>query len=252
MKSPWSLPSPFARAAFVFAALAVTIGGGATAAGAATGTALTVTTTSLATSVQLHEFHATLQASGGTRPYHWSATGLGRGMTLSSSGVLSGAPSLPGSIPFVAKVTDATGASATQKLLLLIDYPPTLVMTTTKLPNPTEGQYYSAPIHATGGEPPYVWAVTDKVLPPGLGIDIPTGTVSGTPTKSGTWRFAITDNDNAGEVAIRYFTLVVKPGSAWSSTTIIALVIGIILLVLVVGFLVTALRRRGNTPTSRS
>jgi hypothetical protein len=66
-----------------------------------------------------------LTATGGTTTYTWSiATGtLPNGLSLSSGGVISGAPTSAGgptSITF--KVTDATSASATKILPITIGY----------------------------------------------------------------------------------------------------------------------------------
>jgi hypothetical protein len=52
-----------------------------------------------------------LSASGGTAPYTWSATGLPPGLTISSSGLISGTPSTAGSYSVTATARDATGAT---------------------------------------------------------------------------------------------------------------------------------------------
>ncbi|MBM7520090.1 ExeM/NucH family extracellular endonuclease [Nocardioides nitrophenolicus] len=64
------------------------------------GTANDITTTVDA------QVSATLTASGGEEPYSWSATGLPAGVTLSTSGVLSGSPTTEGSYSVTATVTD--------------------------------------------------------------------------------------------------------------------------------------------------
>ena len=68
----------------------------------------------------------TLSASGGTAPYAWAIIGgtLPSGITLSSSGVLSGSSTQTGSHSSTVQVTDATGGSATQSYTLVIDAPP--------------------------------------------------------------------------------------------------------------------------------
>ncbi|HEU5268540.1 MAG TPA: putative Ig domain-containing protein [Jatrophihabitans sp.] len=52
-----------------------------------------------------------LSASGGTSPYTWSATGLPPGLSISSSGLISGTPSTSGSYSVTATARDATGAT---------------------------------------------------------------------------------------------------------------------------------------------
>jgi hypothetical protein len=68
----------------------------------------------------------TLSASGGTAPYAWTIIGgtLPNGITLSSTGVLSGSSTQTGSHSLTVQVTDATGGSATQSYTLVIEAPP--------------------------------------------------------------------------------------------------------------------------------
>ena len=53
---------------------------------------------------------------------------------------------------------------------------------------------YSYQLNATGGKPPYTWAVTSGSLPPGLHL-ASTGAISGTPTSTGSWTFGIIVRD---------------------------------------------------------
>jgi hypothetical protein len=52
---------------------------------------------------------------GGVPPYNWSASGLPPGLTLSSSGVVSGTPSGAGSTNFTFTVTDSSGLARVVK-----------------------------------------------------------------------------------------------------------------------------------------
>jgi hypothetical protein len=53
---------------------------------------------------------------------------------------------------------------------------------------------YSYQLNATGGTPPYTWALTSGSLPPGLHL-ASTGAISGTPTAAGSWTFGIIVRD---------------------------------------------------------
>lgn len=67
-------------------------------------------------------------ATGGKAPYTWSALGgLPDGLSLSSSGILSGTPNakLPGTIPFALRVTDNAGTSVTGNFSIAVDASPT-------------------------------------------------------------------------------------------------------------------------------
>jgi phospholipase C len=58
--------------------------------------------------------------------------------------------------------------------------PPPLSVTTTSLPGATLGTAYSQTLKATGGIPPYTWAVTTGSLPAGVTLNSSTGLISGT------------------------------------------------------------------------
>ncbi|ROO86146.1 putative Ig domain-containing protein [Actinocorallia herbida] len=65
------------------------------------------------------------------------------------------------------------------------------------------GRPYRAEIHASGGTRPFDaplkdWTVASGTLPTGLTLDPATGTVSGTPTAPGTWRFSVGCTDSYG------------------------------------------------------
>jgi putative Ig domain-containing protein/ASPM-SPD-2-Hydin domain-containing protein len=68
-------------------------------------------------------FTTTFRATGGTEPYRWSAT-LPAGLTLRSSGLALGTPSVRGTSTFQVTVTDAAGATATGTFSLTVTDPP--------------------------------------------------------------------------------------------------------------------------------
>src|SRR6266404_5609073 len=81
---------------------------------------LQITTTSLPSGQTQTSYSATLQATGGTAPYTWTvASGaLPVGLTLSSSGAISGVPSAAGTSTFSVKLTDANQLTAQQSLTI--------------------------------------------------------------------------------------------------------------------------------------
>jgi uncharacterized protein (TIGR03437 family) len=141
-----------------------------------------------------------LQAVGGTPPYSWTATsGLPKGMTLSSSGLLSGTPSVVGSFSLVVSVTDSTliplVASATFAVTVTA---PVVTVTTSAgglVPGVKDVAYPSATLTATGGKAPYKWSCTS--LPPGLILSAG-GVLTGTPTTAGPYTPAFVATDSSG------------------------------------------------------
>ena len=65
-----------------------------------------------------------------------------------------------------------------------------LVVTTTSLPNGTNGVAYNQTLTATGGQKPYTWTNISGTLPPGLTLAT-NGVISGTPTVAGTSNFTV-------------------------------------------------------------
>src|SRR5438477_33549 len=63
-------------------------------------------------------YSATLNASGGSTPYSWSVSSgtLPTGLSLSSTGTISGTPTVAGAFPFTVAVKDAASASASANL----------------------------------------------------------------------------------------------------------------------------------------
>jgi putative Ig domain-containing protein len=55
---------------------------------------------------------------------------------------------------------------------------------------------YSAQLHAHGGAPPYQWKLESGDLPPGLKLE-EDGTLHGTPTRTGEFRFTISARDGS-------------------------------------------------------
>jgi alpha-tubulin suppressor-like RCC1 family protein len=149
---------------------------------------LTLNTTTLAAGRVPVPYHTTLSASFGTLPYTWAVTSgaLPSGVTLdATTGTISGAPHNAGTFTFTAQVTDAVGATAQRTLHLTIN-----------ASTPQVGFPYLTNIPAFNGVAPYVWAVTSGRLPPGLVLDPETGTITGTPTTEGRYRFKVTVTDS--------------------------------------------------------
>lgn len=156
----------------------------------------------------------TITATGGTGALSFAVTSgaLPPGMSLSSGGVLDGTPTAAGAYNFTVTATDTLNISGNQVFDITIDPPSTGSpnITTTTLPNGTEGQVYGPEtIAATGGAVPYTFALTSGSLPTGLSLST-AGVVTGTPTVTGVFMFDVTVTDAAFATDTETITLQVN------------------------------------------
>ena len=66
-----------------------------------------------------------------------------------------------------------------------------LAFKTSTLYDATSAKAYSTTWKASGGNTPYKWSIFEGALPSGLTINATTGTISGTPTKVGSYSFTV-------------------------------------------------------------
>ena len=187
---------------------------------------LTLSPTSLATDTANQSYSATITASGGSGFYTYalaSGSSLPAGLTLSTSGTVSGTTSTAGSYTFtiVASDTVYAGETGSRQYTLTVNPASTLTLTPTSLPNATVGDSYSpVTITASGGSGSYTFALAPgSSLPPGLTLSN-SGTVSGTASTAGSYTFTIVASDTvyAGETGSRQYTLTVNPASTLTLT----------------------------------
>jgi len=136
---------------------------------------------------------ASVTASGGFSPYTyaWSPAGLIGDTTATVSGLSAGT--------FTVTVTDARNNQTTASATLT--YPPALVFGSVTPPDGVNGALYTpTTFTATGGTPPLTFSVySGGSAPDGLALSS-AGTLSGTPTTSGTFAFkvAVVDGNGCG------------------------------------------------------
>ncbi|NKZ40112.1 autotransporter domain-containing protein [Oleiagrimonas citrea] len=146
-------------------------------------------------------------ASGGTQGsgYTFAASGtVPAGLSLSSSGLLSGTPtSATSSASFTVTATDqstGTGApfSGSQGYTVSVAAPTLSIspVSGTTLTAATQNSSYSQSFTASGGSTPYNYQVTGGTLPNGLSLSNG-GQLSGTPTEAGTFNFTVTATDSS-------------------------------------------------------
>jgi len=86
---------------------------------------------------------------------------------------------------------------------------PIITVNPATLPNGTVGTGYNQIVSASGGTPPYAFAVSSGALPTGLTLNSSTGAITGTPTAAGTFTFTITATDATGCSGSRLYTITI-------------------------------------------
>ena len=153
----------------------------------------------------------TLVVTGGSGGYTFSLpipagepSNYPDGLSLSSNGVFSGTPIMGGTWDgILVIVKDTTGSSITGSFNLTVatNTSATLSLPRATLANATVGATYTASISATGGTPSYSYALASgSSLPAGLTLGT-NGTISGTPTVSGTIIFTVNVTDSTTPAA---------------------------------------------------
>ncbi|MFE8646672.1 beta strand repeat-containing protein [Sphingomonas sp. NCPPB 2930] len=176
---------------------------------------ISIAPTSLPNAVAGQAYSSTLTASGGTAPYSFAITAgvLPSGISLSPTGVLSGASTVAGTFNFTVSATDgSSGAGAPfsgSRAYALTVGAPTLTIAPVTLPNPVGGTPYAQNLSASGGSAPYSFSISAGSLPAGLTLST-AGVLSGTPAASGTFNFSATATDANGFSASRAYTFSVS------------------------------------------
>jgi len=137
--------------------------------------------------------------------YNWSQTGgtLPGNMNLNPGGnsyVLSGFPTNSGTFVFTVQVNDGAGGVTNQQFSVSISN--RVQVTTTTLPDGTNGASYSQQLQASGGVPfgggqPYNWTVSSGSPPANLTLAIG-GLLSGSLATNGTFNFSVRATDSLG------------------------------------------------------
>jgi hypothetical protein len=187
----------------------------------APGSPLQITTTSLPNGTNGVFYSQQLQATGATPPYYWwlpdgtasLPPGESGDMNFSSDGTISGTPGAAGTYTFrVGVYVNNPYQAVTQQVSLTITGP--LQITTTYLPNGTNGAFYSQTLQASGGQPPYSWAVANYSLDPPPNLTLATnGVLSGTlATNGGPFSFDVEVTDGAASTVYQTLSVyVVNP-----------------------------------------
>src|SRR5260370_30350122 len=138
-----------------------------------------------------------LQEKGVVGALTWTvSTGtLPTGLTLSSTGLLSGTPTTVGVSQFTVQVTDSSAPPRTSSTNFIVAVVPPLTVLPT-LPTANPGVAYNQSILAAGAAPPLTFALTARALPTRLTI-AGNRTLARPPTSVGTFTFTLQVTDSS-------------------------------------------------------
>lgn len=127
---------------------------------------------------------------------------------------------------FTARTTNGVGSGSPSAASNSVTPVSAVTLSPASLPDMRIGTAYGNSLSASGGTAPYSYALTSGALPPGIALSS-TGTLSGTPTASGAFSFAITAQDSLGSLSSKNYglnvlppTLSLTPASPALSTTV--------------------------------
>ncbi|MBS1789092.1 MAG: putative Ig domain-containing protein [Acidobacteria bacterium] len=153
-----------------------------------------------------------LGTTAGTPTFTFSlfAGSLPPGLTLSSSGLISGTLTSASSTNFTVRVTDAFGCIGNRTYTIIGCNVVTVNPATAA--NGFAGQSYTQNFSQSGGAGTITWSVSAGALPPGLTQNTGTGAITGTPTVVGTFDFTARATSFNGCFGERAYTVTISGG----------------------------------------
>ncbi len=187
-----------------------------------------VATTSLGLGTVNVPYSTQLFGVGGSGPFTFSLSNIANnilppGLTLSSSGVVSGTPTSTGSFGFTVDLTD--GVSTRQQSVVItinatsdlrrIDFGTVIPVTLSM------GRGFATTFVPINGSGTHTWSIVSGSLPPGLLLRAdatlpstvlpPNALIAGVPTTAGTYKFTVRVDDQTGNFGTREMTYRITP-----------------------------------------
>jgi hypothetical protein len=174
-------------------------------------TCQTITVTNPAVSIGIagQAFSQSFTQSGaiGTATFTLASGTLPSGLTLAANGTLSGVPLQTGTFPITVMVTDSNGCTGTSATYNLTINCQSITVTHPANMTGTVGVAFSEQYTQSGGIGAVVFS-TSSTLPAGMTLAAD-GTLSGTPTQSGSFPLTVTVTDSNGCTGSDTFTLTI-------------------------------------------
>ncbi len=186
-----------------------------------------ITTSTLPNGVVNVGYSAQLTCSNCTN-YTWAVTSGNppAGISLSSGGAFSGAPTAAGTSSFQVTLYPPSqfiseggvrSQSVTAGFSITVSAS-ALLITTANIPPAFQGTAYSTTLSAIGGDSAYTWSLSSTGSD-GLTIGATTGIIGGTPMATGQFTLVVTVNDGSGSTATKNFVLTVAAGLSILNTS---------------------------------
>jgi hypothetical protein len=163
------------------------------------GPGIRFTTSWLPNGTRAAAYSQTATATGGTGAltYTLASGTLPNGVTLnSSSGALTGTPTVANTFNFTLRATDTVGVTETQAFTVTIAEPLTFV-TTSPIPNAALNASYAQAFAVGGGRAPVLYSIVSNPPPAILGM-APAGSFGGFPIVTGTYSMTVQARDADG------------------------------------------------------
>ena len=162
-----------------------------------------------------------INARGGCDTYVWTNPGgnMPPGLSLGSSGLISGTPTTSGKWVFWLQIQDTPGNpswcsddhAAQRQFEIDILQGLQISERQSTLGTAVVNGAYSVQFHSTGGGGSVTWSIASGSLPAGLNLDANTGLLSGTPTATGDYHFQVKVSDGARSDVQTYNLTVLEP-----------------------------------------
>ncbi|CAH0303949.1 MULTISPECIES: MBG domain-containing protein [unclassified Pedobacter] len=136
-----------------------------------------------------------LSSTGGIAPYTYlvGAGALPAGLSLSSTGLISGTPTASGTFNFSIFSSDISPFNGVRAYSVTVA-PAVITISPATLPDAVVGSAYSQSLSSTGGVLPYTYSITAGALPTGITLSA-AGVLSGSATAAGSYSFTVKSTD---------------------------------------------------------
>ena len=151
-----------------------------------------------------------VRVSGGCPPYTYrlSPNASTAGLSVSSSGQISGTPGAIGSWQITVSVTDARSNTSTTSFWIRVAEP-IIIGPIADMYGEYLASFSDGPVEVFGGVPPYEYSLTGQ--PSGLRVTN-TGVIEGTPSESGDFAVTLTVRDQQGRSESSLFFIIISTG----------------------------------------